>query len=83
MPVFCLFQVSLEHYFAGRYIGREAQKAFFRNFIGKINFFLNISRRTSNLILRPITKSSLKLKKANGIHGGFGHAFGRCGFKLK
>ena len=37
---------------------------FFRHFIGKINFFWTFLWRTSNVTLRPITKSSLKLKKS-------------------
>ena len=36
----------------------------FRRFIGKIDFFWTFLWRTSNLILRPITKSSLKLKNS-------------------
>ena len=36
----------------------------FRRFIGKIDFFWTFLWRTSNLILRPIKRTSLKLKKS-------------------
>ena len=39
------------------------QKAFFRRFTVRINYFWTFLWRTSNLILRPIKPSSLKLKK--------------------
>ena len=43
---------------------KKRQTAFFRHFIGRINYFWIFLWRTSNLILRPIKKSSLKLKKS-------------------
>ena len=44
------------------------QRAFFRRLTSRINYFWTFLWRTSNLILRPITKSSLKLKKADDFH---------------
>ena len=70
----CAQSLTLEHYFAGslfeRYINRNATKALFRRFTGKINYFWTFLWRTSNLILRPIKPSSLKLKKADDFHAG-------------
>ena len=42
----------------------KRQRAFFRRFTGRINYSWTFLWRTSNLILRPIKKSSLKLKKS-------------------
>ena len=70
----CAQSLTLEHYFAGslfeRYINRNATKALFRRFTGRINYFWTFLWRTSNLILRPIKPSSLKLKKADDFHAG-------------
>ena len=41
----------------------KRQRAFFRRFTCRIMYFWTFMWRTSNLILRPIKKSSLKLKK--------------------
>ena len=43
---------------------KKWQRAFCRRPIGRINHFWTFLWRTSNLILRPIKKSSLKLKKS-------------------
>ena len=42
----------------------KRQRAFFRRFTARIKYFWTFLWRTSNLILRPITKSSLKLEKS-------------------
>ena len=42
----------------------KRQRAFFRRFTGRINYFWTFLWRTLNLILRPIKKSSLKSKKS-------------------
>ena len=46
------------------------QRAFFRCLTGRINYFWTFLWRTSNLILRPIKPSSLKLKKSRDFHAG-------------
>ena len=64
------------------------QMAFFRRFTSRINYFWTFLWRTSNLILRPIKPSSLKLKKAEIFMQEFrdkmmGHAFDVAVLKLK
>ena len=70
----CAQSFALEHYFVGsvfeRYINRNATNGVFRRVTGRINYFWTFLWRTSNLILRPIKPSSLKLKKSRGFHAG-------------
>ena len=66
--IYCSQSLTLENYFIGslfkRYISQKRQRAFFRRLTCRINYFWTFLWRTSNLILRPIKKSSLKLKKS-------------------
>ena len=59
-----LLSTTLQAVYSEHMLIEMRQKAFFRRFNVRINYFWTFLWRTSNLILRPIKPSSLKLKKS-------------------
>ena len=65
-----LLSTTLQAVYSEDMLIEMRQKAFFGRFNVRINYFWTFLWRTSNLILRPIKPSSLKLKKSRDFHAG-------------
>ena len=59
-----LLGTTLQAFYAKNTLIKKWQRAFCRRFTGRINYFWTFLWQTSNLILRPIKQSSLKMKKS-------------------